>query len=81
MDLDQLLDMSSDELIELFHARARRRCVGVDVLCGWEDVCMCRWVNVWGMCIELKTVECIEEGYIHRGPGFGGGWCWRDCSE
>jgi hypothetical protein len=26
VDLDQLLDMNSDELIELFHARARRRC-------------------------------------------------------
>jgi small subunit ribosomal protein S15e len=25
VDLDQLLDMNSDELIELFHARARRR--------------------------------------------------------
>ena len=25
MDLDQLLDLSSDELIERFHARARRR--------------------------------------------------------
>ncbi len=25
VDLDQLLDLSSDELIELFHARARRR--------------------------------------------------------
>lgn len=25
VDLDALLDMSSDELVELFHARARRR--------------------------------------------------------
>eukprot|EP00798_Chlamydomonas_sp_ICE-L_P009949 gene9949-7820_t len=25
VDLDQLLDMSSDQLVELFHARARRR--------------------------------------------------------
>lgn len=25
MDLDQLLDMSSDDLLDLFHARARRR--------------------------------------------------------
>ncbi|KAK9814482.1 hypothetical protein WJX72_006611 [[Myrmecia] bisecta] len=25
VDLDQLLDMSTDELVELFHARARRR--------------------------------------------------------
>lgn len=28
VDLDQLLDMKSDELVELFHARARRRCGG-----------------------------------------------------
>ncbi len=27
VDLDALLDMSSDELVELFHARARRRFV------------------------------------------------------
>lgn len=27
VDLDALLDMSSDELVELFHARARRRYV------------------------------------------------------
>jgi hypothetical protein len=27
VDLDALLDMSSDELVELFHARARRRLV------------------------------------------------------
>ena len=25
VDLDQLLDMSTDELVTLFHARARRR--------------------------------------------------------
>lgn len=25
VDLDQLLDMKTDELVELFHARARRR--------------------------------------------------------
>lgn len=25
VDLDQLLDMNSDQLVELFHARARRR--------------------------------------------------------
>jgi small subunit ribosomal protein S15e len=25
VDLDALLDMSTDELVELFHARARRR--------------------------------------------------------
>lgn len=28
VDLDQLLDMSTDELVELFAARQRRRCVG-----------------------------------------------------
>jgi small subunit ribosomal protein S15e len=27
VDLDALLDMSTDELVELFHARARRRFV------------------------------------------------------
>lgn len=25
VDLDQLLDLSSDQLVDLFHARARRR--------------------------------------------------------
>jgi len=27
VDLDQLLDLNTDELVQLFHARARRRCV------------------------------------------------------
>ena len=26
VDLDQLLDLTTDELVQLFHARARRRC-------------------------------------------------------
>lgn len=29
VDLDALLDMSSDELVELFHARARRRSAAI----------------------------------------------------
>jgi len=29
VDLDQLLDMPTEALMELFHARARRRCVRV----------------------------------------------------
>ena len=28
VDLDQLLDMTTDELVELFAARQRRRCAG-----------------------------------------------------
>lgn len=32
VDLDALLDMSMDELVELFHARARRRFVLFDLL-------------------------------------------------
>lgn len=32
VDLDQLLDMPTEALMELFHARARRRCVR---LCVW----------------------------------------------
>ena len=34
VDLDALLDMSSDELVELFHARARRRFLLLNLLCG-----------------------------------------------
>lgn len=32
VDLDQLLDMPTEALMELFHARARRRCVRVRVV-------------------------------------------------
>ena len=32
VDLEKLLDMSTDELVKLFHARARRRCAAFMIL-------------------------------------------------
>lgn len=36
VDLDQLLDMSTDELVELYGARQRRRCASIPDGCCWK---------------------------------------------
>lgn len=45
VDLDALLDMSTDELVKLFPARARRRCLHI-CICGFNSLCRSRFMCV-----------------------------------
>lgn len=68
VDLDQLLDMSTDELFKLFHARARRKQVSralvlllvLDPSRIWLGLGSLRWINV--------------RFYFCFGPGFSEVW-------
>ncbi len=54
VDLDALLDMSSDELVELFHARARRRYA--PSLRLQEFSCPHQMISDFAICVESLTV-------------------------
>ncbi len=54
VDLDALLDMSSDELVELFHARARRRYA--PSLRLQEFSCPHQMNPAFAICVESLTV-------------------------
>jgi hypothetical protein len=54
VDLDALLDMSSDELVELFHARARRRYA--PSLRLQEFSCPHQMNSDFAICVESLTV-------------------------
>jgi len=58
VDLDALLDMSSDELVELFHARARRRYGAIQWTCSSRRLVSCphQMNSAFAICVESLTV-------------------------
>ena len=57
VDLDQLLDMSYEQLMGLVHARARRRFSRGECVCVVCVLCVC--VGVW-VCVRVCVRDSIE---------------------
>ncbi|OAE19164.1 hypothetical protein AXG93_4182s1090 [Marchantia polymorpha subsp. ruderalis] len=61
VDLDALLDMSSDELVELFHARARRSVLALRVSAICQILLTLRLLNRFQRGLKRKPMALIKK--------------------